>query len=115
MANHKSAFKRIRNSERKRLRNRLIVSRSRTDLKTARVEIAGGDLEAARAATVEAIRTMDKAASKGIIHLNNAARHKSRLMKRLAALEATGGVIAEKPVKGAKVAKPAKTAKAAKK
>src|ERR1700690_1608696 len=69
LANHKSAFKRIRNSERKRLRNRLIVSRSRTDLKTARVEIAVGDLEAARTATVEAIRTLDKAASKGIIHL----------------------------------------------
>ena len=104
MANHKSALKRIRSSERKRIRNRFFVSRARTDIKAARTEIAGGDLEAARAATVEAIRTLDKAASKGILHLNNAARRKSRLVKHLAALEATGGKVAAAPVKGAKKA-----------
>ncbi len=88
MANHKSAFKRIRSSERKRIRNRFFVGRARTDVKKARTEIAGKDVESARAATLQAIRTLDKAANKGILHPNNAARRKSRLMKRLAALEA---------------------------
>ena len=87
MANHKSALKRIRTSERKRIRNRLLIGRARTEIKKAHMEIAGNNLEAARAATLEAIRTLDKAANKGILHPNNAARRKSRLMKRLAALE----------------------------
>ena len=89
MANHKSALKRIRSSERKRVRNRFFVSRARTDIKSARIAITGGDLEEARTATVNAIRTLDKAASKGILHANNAARRKSRLMKKLVALEAS--------------------------
>ena len=87
MANHKSALKRIRSSERKRIRNRVFISRARTEVKKARVEMSGGDLEAARQAALQAIRTLDKAANKGILHPNNAARRKSRLMKRLAALE----------------------------
>lgn len=89
MANHKSALKRIRSSERKRVRNRFFISGARTDIKTARTAINGGDLEEARKATVDAIRTLDKAASKGILHPNNAARRKSRLMKKLVALEAS--------------------------
>jgi small subunit ribosomal protein S20 len=88
LANHKSALKRIRSSERKRVRNRVFISRARTEIKKARTEIGGGDLETARQATLRAIRTLDKAANKGILHRNNAARRKSRLMKRLAALEA---------------------------
>ncbi len=88
MANHKSALKRIRSSERKRIRNRFFISRARTEVKNARARIAEKDVDAARAATLEAIRTLDKAANKGILHPNNAARRKSRLMKRLAALEA---------------------------
>ncbi len=88
MANHKSALKRIRSSERTRIRNRFFISRARTEIKKARVQIAEKDVDAARAATLQAIRTLDKAANKGILHPNNAARRKSRLMKRLAALEA---------------------------
>ena len=88
MANHKSALKRIRSSERKRQRNRVFISRARTEIKQARTEIDGGNLETARAATLEAISILDKAANKGIIHPNNAARRKSRLMKKLATLEA---------------------------
>ena len=88
MANHKSALKRIRSSERKRVRNRLVRSKTRTEVKKARTAIQGGDLENARQATLEAIRTLDKAAVKGVLHRNNAARRKSRLMKRLATLEA---------------------------
>jgi small subunit ribosomal protein S20 len=81
-------LKRIRSSERKRVRNRMVRSRTRTEVKKARVSIEGGDLEQAREATREAIRQLDKAAVKGVIHRNNAARRKSRLMKRLAKLEA---------------------------
>jgi small subunit ribosomal protein S20 len=88
LANHKSAIKRIRTSERKRLRNRVFVSRARTEIKAARTEIAGGDIQAAREATVQAIRTLDRAATKGILHRNNASRRKARLMKHLATLEA---------------------------
>lgn len=87
MANHKSALKRIRSNERKRQRNRVWRSRARTEIKKARTAIETGEVEQARAATVEAIRTLDKAANKGILHPNNAARRKARLMKRLAQLD----------------------------
>jgi small subunit ribosomal protein S20 len=89
LANHKSAIKRIRTSERRRVRNRVYISRTRTEIKKARTQIENNDLPASREAVLMAIRTLDKAATKGIIHKNNAARRKSRLMKRLAALEAT--------------------------
>ena len=88
MANHKSALKRIRSSERKHVRNRTFRSKARTEVKKARALIQTGNAADARQATLEAIRTLDKAASKGILHANNAARRKSRLMKRLAQLDA---------------------------
>jgi small subunit ribosomal protein S20 len=88
LANHKSALKRIRSSERKRKRNRIVRSKARTEIKKARASIQSNDLEGARESTREAIRTLDKAAVKGILHPRNAARRKSRLMKRLAQLEA---------------------------
>lgn len=88
MANHKSALKRIRSNEKKRQRNRIWRSRTRTEAKQADAAIQAGDLEEARQATIEAIRVLDKAANKGVLHKNNAARRKSRLMKRLARLEA---------------------------
>lgn len=87
MANHKSALKRIRSSAKKYQRNRVVRSKARTEVKKARLTIQNGDLETARQATLEAICTLDKAASKGILHPNNAARRKSRLMKRLAELQ----------------------------
>lgn len=87
MANHKSAIKRIRTSERRRLRNRLVVTSTRTAIKKARAAIQdGSDVPATREAVVDAIRKLDKATSKGILHKNNAARRKSRLMKRLATM-----------------------------
>ena len=89
MANHRSAVKRFRQSEKRRIHNRIYRTRVRTYVKKARVEIASGsDLDAARAATKTAVRDLDMAASRGTIHPNNAARRKSRLMKQLAALEA---------------------------
>ncbi|MCI0710994.1 MAG: 30S ribosomal protein S20 [Chloroflexi bacterium] len=83
MANHKSAIKRIRTNERKHQRNRVYRSRTRTELKKAQDQIVAGNKEEAIAQVREAISMLDKSADKGIIHKNNAARRKSRLMKRL--------------------------------
>jgi small subunit ribosomal protein S20 len=62
--------------------------RARTFVKNARERIAEENLEEARTATLQAISELDIAAGKGVIHKNNASRRKSRLMKRLATLEA---------------------------
>ncbi len=70
------------------VRNRTFRSKARTEVKKARALIQTGNAADARQATLEAIRTLDKAATKGILHPNNAARRKSRLMKRLAELDA---------------------------
>jgi small subunit ribosomal protein S20 len=88
MANHRSALKRIRQTKRLTERNRMIRSRTRTFVKKARTAQSGSSatLENALAATREAIRELDRAASKGVIHKRNAARRKSRLMKQLNAL-----------------------------
>ena len=80
MANTKSAMKRMRQNERRRLRNRTIRSQVRTAVKTARSN-EGGDL---RTAITDAIRALDKAVTKGVIHRNTAARKKSSLARRLA-------------------------------
>ena len=84
MANTKSAMKRIRQSENRRLRNRGVRSKVRTAVKTARSALAEttGD---ARATVLEAIRALDKAVTKGVIHRNTAARKKSALARRLVA------------------------------
>lgn len=82
MANIKSAEKRNRQNEKRRLQNRTWIGGSRTAVKKARTLIEAGDPEAA-AAVAEANRILDKAASKGVIHKNNAARRKSRLMAAL--------------------------------
>lgn len=88
MANHKSALKRIRSSEKKRQRNRIVRTRTRTEIKKAQAALANGSLDEAREAAQLAVRTLDKAATKGVLHPNKVARHKSRLMKALAELEA---------------------------
>lgn len=87
MANIKSQIKRNRQNEKRRFRNRIYTGKARTYVKKAKLAIAEGDLENARLATHEAISALDKGAEKGIIHKNNAARRKSRLMKRLNSLE----------------------------
>jgi small subunit ribosomal protein S20 len=83
MANTKSAIKQIRVSQRRRQRNKPIRSRAKTEVKKARLLIAAGDLDTAQTQVQAAIRALDRAASKGVIHRNNAARRKSRLMKQL--------------------------------
>lgn len=87
MANIKSAIKRNKQNEKRRLRNRVYAGAARTFVRKARTSIESGELEEARLATQKAISALDKAAEKGIVHKNNAARRKSRLVKRLAALE----------------------------
>ena len=89
MANKKSALKRMRQNEKKRIHNRLFRGRARTEVKKARLAIESGDVELARTSTQTAIKALDKAASKGKIHKNNASRRISRLMKQLSALEKT--------------------------
>jgi small subunit ribosomal protein S20 len=79
----KSAQKQVRVSERKRLQNRSITSRCKTDVTKAERLIFSGELEQAKQAVTVAIASLDKAAEKGVIHPNNAARRKSRLMKKL--------------------------------
>ena len=83
MANLKSAIKRVRSSERKRKVNHVHRSRGGTYVKSARSLIAAGRLDEAEAMAMQALRALDKAAQKGVIHKNNAARRKSRLMKQL--------------------------------
>lgn len=85
MANIKSAIKRNKQNEKRRVRNRIYRGAARTFVARARVAIADKDAETAEAATLEAIAALDKAVQKGVIHKNNAARRKSRLMKHLAA------------------------------
>jgi small subunit ribosomal protein S20 len=87
LANTKSAIKRIKQNHKRRLRNRLFTGRARTFVKNARSTIEQGTPADARTATLAAISALDKAAEKGIIHRNNAARRKSRLMRHLAQLE----------------------------
>jgi small subunit ribosomal protein S20 len=87
LANTKSAIKRMRQNTKRRLRNRYFTGRARAFVKKARTSIESGSLEEARAATMEAVSALDKAAEKGIIHKNNASRRKGRLMHRLAEME----------------------------
>ena len=83
MANTQSAIKRIRSSERKRRINQVHRSRARTFVKHTHRLIANGHLEEAEAMAHQAVSALDKAAQKGIIHKNTAARSKSRLMRQL--------------------------------
>lgn len=87
MANIKSAIKRNRQNEKRRQLNRIFRGSTRTQVKNAKVAIESGDQEVATAEVNEAIQKLDRAAAKGIVHKNNAARRKSRLMKHLASME----------------------------
>ncbi|MCY3936191.1 MAG: 30S ribosomal protein S20 [Chloroflexi bacterium] len=89
MANHKSALKRIRQNEKRRIHNRQFRNRARTLVRKGRQALAGGDAEGAQAAIRIAVKDLDQAAARGVIHPRNAARRKSRLMKQLAQLESS--------------------------
>ena len=76
----------MRVSERKRMRNKPVMSAVRTYVSKANKAVSGKDTSGAPDAVLQAVKTLDRAARKGIIHPNNAARRKSRLMKKLNAL-----------------------------
>jgi len=82
LANNKQSKKRILINETKRLRNRPYRSAARTYVKKAELAIRTGDQDNAASAVGDALSMLDRVASKGIIHQNNAARRKSRLMKK---------------------------------
>lgn len=83
MPNLKSAIKRLRSADRRYQHNRVYRGRARTAVKKARILIEKGQVEEGREAVLVAVKALDKAAAKGIIHKNNAARRKSRLMQSL--------------------------------
>jgi small subunit ribosomal protein S20 len=83
LANTASAIKRVRQEAKRRDRNRAVKARMRTYVKRAQIAIEAGDMAQASEAVRSAVAEIDKAAQKGVIHPNNAARRKSRLMQRL--------------------------------
>ena len=87
MANIKSAIKRNKQNEKRRVLNRTFRGRARTYISKARKAIVSGEETAAAESVKAAIKALDKAAQKGIIHKNNAARRKSRLMKQFSTLK----------------------------
>ncbi len=86
MANIKSQIKRNRQNEKRRIHNRVFRGKARTLVARARTLVDAGDQPKTAEAVRQAVSALDKAAEKGVIHRNNAARRKSRLMKRLAQL-----------------------------
>jgi small subunit ribosomal protein S20 len=86
MANIKSQIKRIGTNKKAQERNKAVKSELKTAVRATREAITAGDKKAADAALLKASKKLDKAASKGVIHQNNAANRKSSLAKQVAAL-----------------------------
>ncbi len=84
----RSSEKDLRRTARRSAKNRAALGKLRSSLKRARAAITAGQVDAAKEALVTAAPIIDRAPSKGIMHKNAAARHKSRLMRRLNALSA---------------------------
>jgi small subunit ribosomal protein S20 len=92
LANIKSQIKRNRQNEKRRLRNRNFRGAARTAVNQARLAMDTGSPDA-QTALKYAISLLDQAAERGVIHPNNAARRKGRLMRHLAALSAQPAVM----------------------
>ncbi len=88
----KSAKKQVHVAERRRLRNKSVRSLCKTNITKAERLILSGELEVSQKAVVAAISSLDRAAEKGVIHPNNAARRKSRLMKKLNGVQPSSSV-----------------------
>jgi small subunit ribosomal protein S20 len=86
VANIKSQIKRILTNKKAQDRNKAVKSEVKTAVRTTRTAIASGDKAAASAALLVAAKKLDKAASKGVIHKNQAANRKSAIAKQVAAL-----------------------------
>ena len=87
MANHFSALKRARQTEKRTVRNRANTSRLRTALRELREALAKGDKSAAEQIFRQTVSALDKAVQKGVVHDNTSSRYKSRLSARLKALK----------------------------
>jgi small subunit ribosomal protein S20 len=87
MANHFSALKRSRQTERRTARNRSNTSRLRSALREMRSALAKGDKPGAEQAFRQTVSALDKGIQKGVLHKNTASRYKSRLSARLKALK----------------------------
>ena len=88
MANSPQARKRVRQAEKRRIHNASQRSMVRTYMKRVEAAVEANDADAAGKALAEATPLIDKMVSKGIMHKNKAARHKSRLNKKVHALQA---------------------------
>ncbi|WP_125777020.1 30S ribosomal protein S20 [Antribacter gilvus] len=86
MANIKSQLKRIKTNEKARLRNKAVKSELKTFVRKVREAVVAGDKDAATTALAAATRKLDKAATKGVIHTNQAANRKSALAKQVASI-----------------------------
>ncbi len=86
MANIKSQLKRIKTNEKARLRNKAVKSSLKTSVRKFRDAVDAGDRDTATALLKQAGQQLDKAASKGVIHKNQAANRKSAMAKRAASL-----------------------------
>jgi len=87
MANHFSAMKRARQTEKRTTRNRASASQLRTALRSLRESLEKGDKTAADTTYRQTVSQLDKAIQKGVLHENTASRYKSRLSARLKALK----------------------------
>jgi small subunit ribosomal protein S20 len=85
VANIKSQIKRNRQNEKRRLRNKSVKSSLKTAIRKFHETLEAGDIEKATLLMRDACRKLDKAASKGVIHANQAANRKSAIAKRVAA------------------------------
>jgi small subunit ribosomal protein S20 len=83
LANIESAKKRWRQNIKRRARNRMVRSTTRTYVRNANLAIEDGEAQESVEAVREAISALDRAVAKGVIHRNNAARRKSRLVQRM--------------------------------
>ena len=86
MANIKSAKKRIKVTEKKTLQNKMVKSALKTAIKKFEAAVAANNTEEAKALFVNATKSIDMAAQKGVVHKNMAARKKSRLAAKLNAM-----------------------------
>ncbi len=89
MAHHKDALKRIKQTEKRRLRNKAVRTAFRGKVKDVRDAVQAGDAAAAEKALREAVVSLDKAVSKNVLHKNTADRQKSRLTRAVNSLKSS--------------------------
>ncbi|OPL13344.1 MAG: 30S ribosomal protein S20 [delta proteobacterium MLS_D] len=91
MATHKSAEKRYRQSERRRQRNVATKSHVKTRVKAVLASVTSKDEDKSREELLRAVKVIDKAASKGVVHKNTASRRISRLTRKVNTLSGSAG------------------------